>query len=50
LQATSIEKLREVLPEFMDKVNESPAFQMADVNLKFTRPELRIHLTGIRLP
>jgi multidrug efflux pump len=44
LQATSIEKLREVFPEFMDKVNESPAFQMADVNLKFTRPELRIHL------
>jgi multidrug efflux pump len=44
LQATNIDKLREVLPEFMDKVNESPAFQMADVNLKFTRPELRIHL------
>ena len=44
LQATSIEKLREVIPEFMEKVNESPAFQMADINLKFTRPELRIHL------
>jgi multidrug efflux pump len=44
LQATNLEKLREVLPEFMEKVNESPAFQMADVNLKFTRPELRIHL------
>ncbi len=44
LQATSIDKLREVLPEFMEKVNENPAFQMADANLKFTRPELRIHL------
>jgi multidrug efflux pump len=44
LQATNIGKLREVLPEFMEKVNESPAFQMADVNLKFTRPEIRIHL------
>jgi multidrug efflux pump len=44
LQATSIDKLRNVLPEFMDKVNASPAFQMADVNLKFTRPELRIHI------
>ncbi|MFP4366296.1 MAG: efflux RND transporter permease subunit, partial [Bacteroidales bacterium] len=44
LQATSIEKLREVIPAFMEKVNESPAFQMADVNLKFTRPELQIHL------
>ena len=44
LQATSIENLREVLPEFMDSVNASPAFGMADVNLRFTRPELRIHI------
>jgi len=42
LQATNIEKLREFLPEFMLKVNESPVFQMADVNLKFTKPETRI--------
>ncbi len=44
LQATNIDNLREVMPEFMDRVNASPAFQMADVNLKFTRPELRIHI------
>ena len=44
LQATNIDKLREILPEFMDKVNANPAFQMADVNLKFTKPELRIHI------
>jgi multidrug efflux pump len=44
IQATSIDKLREILPEFMDKVNSNPAFQMADVNLKFTRPEIRINL------
>ncbi len=44
LQATSIEKLREVLPEFMNKVNESEVLQMADVNLKFTKPELQIHI------
>jgi multidrug efflux pump len=44
IQATNINKLREILPEFMAKVNENPAFQMADVNLKFTRPELRIHI------
>ena len=36
LQAPSLEKLAEHLPEFMQKVNESPVFQMADVNLKFT--------------
>ena len=44
LQATSIEKLREILPEFMAKVMDNPTFQMADVNLKFTKPEMRIHI------
>ena len=44
LQATSLDKLQEFLPEFMLKVNESPVFQMADVNLKFTKPEARIEI------
>jgi multidrug efflux pump len=44
LQATSIEKLREILPAFMSKVNDSEILQMADVNLKFSKPELRIHI------
>ncbi|HEX2922208.1 MAG TPA: efflux RND transporter permease subunit [Bacteroidales bacterium] len=44
LQATSIDKLREVLPGFMNKVNESIVLTTADVNLKFTKPELRIHI------
>ncbi len=44
LQATSIDKLREVLPAFMIKVMESDVLEMADVNLKFTKPELRIHI------
>jgi multidrug efflux pump len=44
LQATSIDKLREILPQFMNKVLESDVLQMADVNLKFTKPELRIHI------
>lgn len=42
LQATNLEKLREFLPEFMLRVNQSPVFQMADANLKFTKPETRI--------
>lgn len=44
LQATSIDKLREILPAFMAKVMESDVLEMADVNLKFTKPELRIHI------
>ena len=44
LQATNLEKLQEILPEFMMKVFENPVFQMADVNLKFSKPESRIHI------
>lgn len=44
LQAPSLEKLAEHLPAFMQQVNESPVFQMADVNLKFTKPETRIEI------
>ena len=42
LQATNLEKLQEVLPTFMAKVYDSPYFQMADVDLKFSKPEARI--------
>lgn len=42
LQATSIEKLQEVLPKFLAKVYDNPTFQMADVNLKFSSPEMRV--------
>ena len=42
LQATTIDRLEEILPKFMEKVYDSPVFQMADVNLKFSKPEARI--------
>ena len=44
LQAMTIDRLEEVLPKFMEKVYESPVFQMADVNLKFSKPEARINI------
>jgi multidrug efflux pump len=44
LQATSIDKLKEVLPSFMDKVAQSNVLQQADVNLRFTKPELRVYI------
>jgi multidrug efflux pump len=42
LQAPNISKLEEFIPAFMQKVTENPLFQMADVNLKFTKPETQI--------
>lgn len=44
LQAPNIEKLQEVLPKFMARVYENPTFQMADVDLKFSKPETRINI------
>jgi multidrug efflux pump len=44
LQAPNLEKLQEFIPKFMNKVQESPKFQMADVNLKFTKPETQINI------
>lgn len=44
IQAQNIEKLRQILPVFMTEVQSNPAFQMADVNLKFTKPEIQINI------
>lgn len=44
LMNPDFEKLRKVVPEFMDEVSKSPVFkgQSNDVNLKFNKPELNI--------
>lgn len=42
VQAADIEKLKEVLPEFMQKVSASPKFAFVDLDLKFNKPEINI--------
>lgn len=42
IQNQNFEKIRKVLPVFFDKVRKSPVFTTPDVNLKFTKPELRV--------
>ncbi len=44
IQAQSIERLRDVLPEFMEKANESSILQAPDLNLRFNLPEMQIHI------
>jgi hydrophobe/amphiphile efflux-1 (HAE1) family protein len=44
IQAVNFDKLKKAIPEFMAKVRESPKFETADVNLKFTKPELRLEI------
>lgn len=44
IQATSYEKLKMAIPKMLKAVGESDKFQMSDVNLKFTKPELRLEI------
>jgi multidrug efflux pump len=44
IQAPSFEKLREVIPAFMEKVNADKTFRVADLNLKFNKPELNVEI------
>ncbi|MBC7451131.1 MAG: efflux RND transporter permease subunit, partial [Cytophagales bacterium] len=40
LQAPDFDKLKEVLPKFMEEASKDPTFQITDANLKFNKPEL----------
>ncbi|MDR6941963.1 efflux RND transporter permease subunit [Mucilaginibacter pocheonensis] len=42
IQNQDFEKIRTVLPKFFAEVSRSPVFQGTDVDLKFTKPELRV--------
>lgn len=44
LQAPNFEKLREVLPKFMEKVQQNQTFTMTDVDLKFNKPEISVNI------
>ena len=44
IQATDIERLRSILPSFLDEASKNPVFAVVDVNLKFTKPELRLSI------
>ena len=44
IQGRELEDLKEVLPEFIAKANESSAFNFVDVDLKFSKPELGVRI------
>ncbi len=44
IQAPTLEKLKSVLPQFMEKAQADPAFQVVDLNLKFNKPEMTIQI------
>ncbi|WP_373521767.1 efflux RND transporter permease subunit [Aquiflexum sp.] len=44
IQAPTLDKLKDVIPEFMEKVGQSPIFSFSDINLKFTKPEIEVEI------
>ncbi len=44
IQGRELEDLKEVLPEFIAKANESSSFNFVDVDLKFSKPELGVRI------
>lgn len=44
LQAPNFDKLKEVLPKFIEEAQKDPTFNIVDVDLKFNKPELRIEI------
>ncbi|MGH8021565.1 MAG: efflux RND transporter permease subunit, partial [Opitutaceae bacterium] len=44
IQARTLEQLQAVVPGFLEEVQANPAFTFADIDLKFTKPELEIEI------
>jgi multidrug efflux pump len=44
LEAPNLEKLKTVIPEFLNLARQDPTFSMVDVNLKFNKPELVVSI------
>ncbi len=48
IQNNNFDKLKEVLPNFLQAANNNPALQSVDVDLKFNKPELRIQINRLK--
>ncbi len=44
LQAPNFEKLKEVLPKFLEEARQNPNFQFVNADLKFNKPEIRVEI------
>jgi multidrug efflux pump len=48
LQAATMERLKEVLPGFLERASRDPAFSSVDVDLVFDKPELHVQIDRAR--
>jgi len=44
IQAPTLDKLKQVLPAFVEQAQNSPMFGFVDLNLKFSKPEVQIDI------
>ena len=44
IQAPNLDKLKEILPAFLEKARQDPTFNFIDVDLKFNKPEIKIEI------
>jgi HAE1 family hydrophobic/amphiphilic exporter-1/multidrug efflux pump len=49
LQNQDMDKLKQVIPEFLDAARKDPTFSNVDVNLKFNKPELQISVDRMKI-
>ncbi|MEO6096550.1 MAG: efflux RND transporter permease subunit [Fibrobacteria bacterium] len=49
LQAPNFEKLKEVLPKFVEEARANPVFTVVEENLKLNKPELRVDIDRERM-
>ena len=48
LQNNNFDKLKEILPKFLEEVQKSAVLTNADADLKFNKPELRLNIDRLR--
>ncbi|MCA0398673.1 MAG: efflux RND transporter permease subunit [Bacteroidetes bacterium] len=48
IQNVNFNKIKDVLPKFLDSANANPTFQGVDADLKFNKPELRLRIDRLK--
>ncbi|HYC40062.1 MAG TPA: efflux RND transporter permease subunit [Chitinophagaceae bacterium] len=48
VQNVNSEKIRQVLPKFLEEANKNPTFVGVDADLKFNKPELRVNIDRMK--
>ena len=48
IQNNNFDKLKNVLPKFLEEAQKNPTFSSVDIDLKFNKPELRLNIDRLR--